>query len=371
MSAYIIRRLLLIIPTLFGIMVINFLVVQVVPGGPIEQLIARFQGTAVDVTARVSGAGQSENLNQGQRQASQSGGIASKYRGAQGLDPEYIKELEKLYGFDKPAHERFAKMIVQYVTFDFGESYFRDRQVIDLVLDKMPVSISLGLWTTLLVYMISIPLGITKAVRDGSRFDFWTSSIVVVGNAVPSFLFAILLVVLFAAGGQFFNWFPLRGLVSPNWDELGAVDKVTDYFWHLALPILSMVIGGFAALTLLTKNSFLEEINKQYVITARAKGLTERQVLLGHVFRNAMLIVIAGFPSAFIGILFTGSLLTEVIFSLDGIGLLGYEAAINRDYPVMFGTLFFFSLLGLLMNLIGDLTYTLVDPRIDFESQEV
>ncbi len=371
MTAYIIRRLLLIIPTLFGIMVVNFLVIQAAPGGPIEQLIARYQGTAVDVTARFSGGGRGESVGQDQQRIASSNVVASRYRGAQGLDPEFIKELEHLYGFDMPAHERFFKMIGQYVRFDFGESFFRDQRVIDLVLDKLPVSISLGLWTTLLVYMISIPLGITKAVRDGSRFDFWTSSIVVVGNAVPSFLFAILLVVLFAAGGQFFNWFPLRGLVSPNWDELGAVDKVTDYFWHLALPILSMVIGGFAALTLLTKNSFLEEINKQYVITARAKGLTERQVLLGHVFRNAMLIVIAGFPSAFIGILFTGALLTEIIFSLDGLGLLGYKAALTRDYPVMFATLYFFALLGLVMQLIGDLTYMIIDPRIDFESREV
>ncbi len=301
MLAYIIRRLLLIIPTLIGIMVINFTIVQFAPGGPVEQIIAQLTGTDVGATARIGGTGGSEAGTGAQTslQASMGGALnSSKYRGAQGLDPEYIKELEQLYGLDKPAYERFVIMIRQYVTFDFGESYFRDRQVVDLVLDKMPVSISLGLWTTLLVYMISIPLGITKAVRDGSRFDFWTSGIVVVGNAIPSFLFAILLLVLFAAGGQFFDWFPLRGLVSPDWHELGFFEKVADYFWHLVLPILSMVIGGFAALTLLTKNSFLEEINKQYVTTARAKGLTERQVLLGHVFRNAMLMVIAGCPSA-------------------------------------------------------------------------
>jgi microcin C transport system permease protein len=275
-----------------------------------------------------------------------------------------------MYGFDKPAHKRFLKMLGNYIRFDFGESFFRNQRVIDLVLDKMPVSISLGLWTTLLIYTISIPLGILKAVRDGSRFDFWSSSVVVIGNAIPSFLFAILLIVIFS-GGRYFDWFPLRGLTSPGWNELNYLERVADYFWHLALPILSMVIGGFAALTLLTKNSFLEEINKQYVVTARAKGLTERRVLLGHVFRNAMLIVIAGFPSAFVGILFTGALLTEIIFSLDGLGLLGFEAVVNRDYPVMFASLYFFTLLGLVMQLIGDLTYTLIDPRIDFDSREV
>ncbi len=297
-------------------------------------------------------------------------GGGGKYRGAQGLDPEFIKRIEKQFGFDKPMHERFMMMMSSYVRFDFGESYFRDRKVVDLVLDKMPVSISLGLWTMLLVYMISIPLGIHKAVRDGSRFDMWTSGVVVVGNAIPSFLFAILLIVLFA-GGRYFDWFPLRGLTSDNFDGLSMFGQIKDYFWHIALPILSMVIGGFAGLTMLTKNSFLEEINKQYVMTARSKGLSEKRVLYGHVFRNAMLIVIAGFPSAFIGILFTGALLTEIIFSLDGLGLLGFEAAIKRDYPVMFGALFFFTLLGLIMTLIGDLMYHLVDPRIDFESRDV
>ncbi len=366
MLAYTIRRLLLIIPTLFGIVLINFLIIQAAPGGPVEQAIAMMKGHNIDATSRFSGTGQGESLS----------GISSNqssvrtYRGAQGLDPDLIADLERMYGFDRPLPERFFKMIWNYARLDFGESFYRDEAVVDIVLEKMPVSISLGLWTTLLVYFISIPMGIYKAVKDGSKFDIWTSGIVVVGNAVPSFLFAILLIVLFA-GGSFFNWFPLRGLTSPDWNELSWFAQITDYFWHITLPVLSMVIGGFAGLTLLTKNSFLEEINKQYVITARAKGLKEGRVLYGHVFRNAMLIIIAGFPAAFVGILFTGSLLTEVIFSLDGIGLLGYEAAINRDYPVMFATLFFFSLLGLLMNLIGDLTYTLVDPRIDFESQEV
>ena len=368
MTAYIIRRLLLIIPTLFGIILINFLVIQAAPGGPIEQLISRYTGTGVEATARISSSNQTETL--GNRQSANDGGLSSKYRGAQGLDPAFLKELEVMYGFDKPAHKRFLKMLGNYIRFDFGESFFRNQRVIDLVLDKMPVSISLGLWTTLLIYTISIPLGILKAVRDGSRFDFWSSSVVVIGNAIPSFLFAILLIVIFS-GGRYFDWFPLRGLTSPGWNELNYLERVADYFWHLALPILSMVIGGFAALTLLTKNSFLEEINKQYVVTARAKGLTERRVLLGHVFRNAMLIVIAGFPSAFVGILFTGALLTEIIFSLDGLGLLGFEAVVNRDYPVMFASLYFFTLLGLVLQLIGDLTYTIIDPRIDFDSREV
>ena len=368
MTAYIIRRLLLIVPTLFGIMLINFLVIQAAPGGPIEQLISRYTGTGVDATARISGSNQTEAASN--RQLSSDGNLNSKYRGAQGIDPAFLRELEVMYGFDKPAHKRFLKMLGDYLRFDFGESFFRDRRVVDLVLEKMPVSISLGLWTTLFIYTISIPLGILKAVRDGSRFDFWSSSVVVVGNAIPSFLFAILLIVLFS-GGRYFDWFPLRGLTSPGWQELSYFARIADYFWHLVLPILSMVIGGFAALTLLTKNSFLEEINKQYVITARAKGLKERHVLLGHVFRNAMLIVIAGFPSAFVGILFTGALLTEIIFSLDGLGLLGFEAVVNRDYPVMFASLYFFTLLGLIMQLIGDLTYMVVDPRIDFDNREV
>ncbi len=358
MLAYIIRRLLLIIPTLFGIMVINFAIVQFAPGGPVEQMISQVTGTAVQATARFAGTG---------GEVAQSG-RGERYRGAQGLDPGFVKEIEKLYGFDKPAHERFWLMMKQYVQLDFGRSFFRDRSVVELVVEKMPVSISLGLWTTLLIYLISIPLGVAKAMRDGSPFDIWTSVVVIVGNAVPAFLFAILLIVLFA-GGSYFNWFPLRGLTSPGWDDMSWPMRIVDYFWHLALPLTSLVIGSFAGLTMLTKNSFLEEINKQYVLTARAKGLTERQVLYGHVFRNAMLIVVAGFPAALISILFTGALLIEVIFSLDGLGLLGYEAVINRDYPVVFGTLFFFSLIGLVFGLIRDVTYILVDPRIDFEGR--
>ncbi|MBT3700104.1 MAG: microcin C ABC transporter permease YejB [Alphaproteobacteria bacterium] len=369
MLAYIIRRLALIIPTLFGIMVLNFFIIQLAPGGPVEQMIAQISGTAVDATARIGGADRGETSSQNSQSATSSGGVA-KYRGAQGLDPEFIKEIEQLYGFDKPVHERFWMMMKNYVQFDFGDSYFRDRAVVDLVLDKMPVSISLGLWTTILVYLISIPLGVAKAVRDGSRFDVASSAVVIVGNAIPGFLFAVLLIVLFA-GGSYWDVFPLRGLTSENWNSLSTVDKILDYLWHITLPVIAMVIGGFATLTMLTKNSFIEEINKQYVLTARAKGLSENRVLYGHIFRNAMLIVIAGFPSAFLGILFTGSLLIEVIFSLDGLGLLGFEAALARDYPVVFGTLFFFTLLGLVMNLIGDLMYVLIDPRIDFEGRDV
>lgn len=369
MVSYIIRRLFLMIPTLLGIMVLNFLVVQAAPGGPVEQLIAQITGTAIDATARISGAdlGETSQQNTGQ---DGSGTLTNKYRGARGLDPEFIKEIEILYGFDKPPHERFWQMMSNYIQFDFGDSFFRDRSVVDLVIDKMPVSISLGIWTTLLVYLISIPLGIAKAVRDGSRFDLWTSATIIVGYAIPSFLFAVLLVVLFA-GGSFWDIFPLRGLTSENWSELSWSEQITDYFWHLTLPIISMVIGGFATLTMLTKNSFIEEINKQYVLTARSKGLSEGHILYGHIFRNAMLIIVAGFPSAFVGILFTGNLLIEIIFSLDGLGLLGFEAVINRDYPVMFGTLFVFTLLGLFLNLLGDLMYVLIDPRIDFEQRDV
>lgn len=372
MYAYIARRLLLIIPTLLGIMIINFLVMQFAPGGPVEQLIAEMRGNAADATAQFSGqGGDFKNSGSGEDSAgSGNTGGQSKYRGAQGLDPAIIAEIEKQFGFDKPVHERFFKMLGDYARFDFGESYFRDRKVLDLVLEKMPVSISLGLWTTLLVYLISIPLGIRKAVKDGSRFDVWSSGAIVMGYAIPSFLFAILLIIVFA-GGRYFDWFPLRGLVSPGWDEMSAVGKMIDYLWHITLPVLAMVISGFASLTMLTKNSFLDQINMQYVQTARAKGLSENQVLYGHVFRNAMLIVIAGFPSAFIGILFTGSVLIEVIFSLDGLGLLGWEAAINRDYPVVFATLYFFTLLGLIMQLIGDVMYHVIDPRIDFESRDI
>ena len=368
MLAYIVRRLLLVIPTLFGIMVLNFLIVQAAPGGPVEQIIARIQGTAVEATARFGGeAGAEVGVGDGATAPQEGGGA---YRGAQGLDPQFIADLEKQFGFDQPMHVRFFKMMGNYITFDFGESFFRDQKVVDLVIDRMPVSISLGIWTTLLVYLISIPMGIIKAVRDGSRFDVWTSGVVIVGNAVPSFLFAIMLIVLFA-GGSYFDWFPLRGLTSPNWDELSWPARIADYFWHMALPVLAMVIGGFAGLTMLTKNSFMDQIHQQYVVTARSKGLTKRRVLYGHVFRNAMLIVIAGFPSAFVGVLFTGALLIEVIFSLNGLGLLGFEAIIQRDYPIMFGTLYFFTLMGLLLNLIGDLAYMFIDPRIDFESREV
>ena len=370
MLAYIVRRLLLIIPTLFGIMVINFVVIQSAPGGPVEQLIQQLtEGGAPDVTARVSGTGTGD-LAAGERASASDQGATSRYRGARGLDPEFIEEIERMYGFDKPMYERFFQMMGQYLRFDFGTSYFRDQTVVDLVLEKMPVSISLGLWTTLLTYLIAIPLGIRKAVRDGSRFDVWSSAVVIAGNAIPSFLFAILLIVLFA-GGSFFDWFPLRGLVSDNWEQLSWPDRILDYFWHLTLPLIALMIGAFAGMTMLTKNSFLEEINKQYVMTARAKGLTERRVLYGHVFRNAMLIVIAGFPGAFVGILFTGALMIEIIFSLDGLGLLGFEAALKRDYPVMFASLYFFGLLGLIMQLISDMMYVVIDPRIDFESREV
>ncbi len=367
MPSYVLRRLLLMIPTILGILLINFLIVQAAPGGPVEQIIARLQGHAVEATARVSAVGVLEN--EAELQSFELDPIASKYRGAQGIDPEFLRELERHYGFDRPAHIRFLKMLGDYLTFDFGESFYRDQRVVDLVLEKLPVSISLGLWSTLLIYGISIPLGVAKAVRDGSRFDLWTSTAVVIGNAIPSFLLAVLLVVMLA-GGHYLNWFPLRGLVSPDWESFGYVRKVADYFWHLALPLLALIVGGFASLTLLTKNSFLEEINKQYVLTAYAKGLSDRRVLYHHVFRNAMLVVISGFPRAFVHIFFTGALLIEVIFSLDGLGLLGYEAAVGRDYPVMFATLYFFTLLGLLTQLLSDLSYTLVDHRIDFESRD-
>ncbi len=365
MLAYVVRRLLLIIPTLLGIMVVNFIVIQAAPGGPVEQMIAEISGTAVSSTARLTGGGGGGEAGGGPRAVEASG---SKYRGAQGLDPRFIREIERMYGFDKPAGERFLLMLWNYMRLDFGKSFFSDKSVIELIGEKLPVSISLGLWTTLVTYLVSIPLGIRKAVRDGSAFDVWTTGVVIVGSAIPSFLLAILLIVLFA-GGSYLDWFPLRGLVSDNWWDLTWPMRIVDYFWHMTLPLLSLSIGAFAGLTMLTKNSFLDEINKQYVVTARAKGLTERAVLYHHVFRNSMLIVIAGFPGAFIGILFTGALLTEIIFSLDGLGLLGYEAALRRDYPVMFGSLFIFTLLGLVVKLISDLTYVLVDPRIDFESR--
>jgi microcin C transport system permease protein len=375
MGAYILRRLLLIIPTMFGIMAISFAVVQFAPGGPVERVIAQLTGSDVSATARISGGGSDfagVNANQ------QPGGdaVSSKYRGAQGLDPEFIKRLEKQYGFDKPWYERFGLMLWNYARFDFGQSYFRDIGVLKLVGEKMPVSISLGLWLTLLSYAISIPLGIRKAIKDGSRFDTWTSAVIVVGYAVPGFLVAVLLIILFA-GGSFLDLFPLRGLWSdqyvnvPFWKWVTNPAALLDYFWHLVLPLIAMSLSAFATTTMLTKNSFLDEIRKQYVMTARAKGLTERKVLYGHVFRNAMLIVIAGFPGAFIGAFFAGSLLIETIFSLDGLGLLGFESVLNRDYPVVFATLYIFSLMGLVVNLISDLTYTWIDPRIDFETREV
>ena len=361
MASYIARRLLLMIPTLFGIMAISFLIIQFAPGGPVERMVAKLSGMDQSATATVSGAGD-------QQFAEQDGGETSRYRGAQGLDPEFIAELEKMYGFDKPAHVRFFKMVGDFITFDFGESYYKDVKVIDLIASKLPVSISLGLWSTLLAYLISIPLGVRKAVRDGSAFDVWTSAVVVVGYAIPGFLFAVLLIVLFA-GGTFLDIFPLRGLTSDNWEELGFFAKIADYFWHLVLPLASLAISSFATLTLLTKNSFLDEIGKQYVVTARAKGLSETRVLYGHVFRNAMLIVVAGFPAAFMAAFFTGALLIEVIFSLDGLGLLSYESIVNRDYPVVFASLFIFSLLGMVATLIADIIYTLIDPRIDFEAR--
>jgi microcin C transport system permease protein len=361
MIAYAIRRVMLMVPTLFAIMVVNFFIVQAAPGGPIQQMISKLKGTQVSATERVS--------SSGNELKSQSGGEA-QYRGARGLDPAFIRELEKQYGFDKPPVERFVLMMKNYVTFDFGNSFFRDRRVVDLIRDKLPVSISIGLWTTLITYLVSIPLGIRKAVKDGSSFDVWTSTVIIVGYAVPSFLFAVLLIVLFA-GGSYLSVFPLRGLVSDNWTSFSWPMRIADYFWHIALPITALVIGSFATLTMLTKNCFLDEINKQYVLTARAKGASERRVLYGHVFRNAMLLVVASFPAAFVSILFTGSLLIEVIFSLDGLGLLGFEAAINRDYPIMFGTLYVFTLIGLVLKLISDLTYMLIDPRIDFGTRGV
>jgi microcin C transport system permease protein len=363
MLAYILRRLVLIIPTLWGIVTINFFIVQAAPGGPVDQMIARLQGDAVGATQRFTGSDAGEVAKGGTQDNAV--GIS---RGARGLDPELVAKIEKLYGFDQPLMVRYVKMLKDYVVFHLGESLYYGRSVMGLIISKMPVSISLGVWSTLLIYLISIPMGIRKAVWHGSRFDVWTSSAIVVGYAIPGFLFAILLIVLFS-GGVYLDWFPLRGLTSDNFADLSWWGKILDYFWHLTLPVAAMVIGGFATLTMLTKNSFLDEIGKQYVVTARAKGLSERRVLYGHVFRNAMLIIIAGFPAVFISMFFTGSLLLETIFTLDGIGLLGFEAAINRDYPVMFGTLYIFTLMGLLLKLVSDLTYTVVDPRIDFEAR--
>lgn len=362
MGIYIVKRLILLIPTLLGVITINFIIVQFAPGGPVEQIIAQVTMGTTSTTSSISGGGDSGV------QSDMASSTAGQELGSYGLDPALIADLERQFGFDKPAHERFIDMVVNYLQFDFGTSFFQDRPVLELILERMPVSISLGLWSLLIIYGISIPLGVAKAVSDGSRFDVWTSTVIFVGYAIPGFLFAVLLIVLFASG-NYLNIFPLRGLVSQNWESLTWPRRILDYFWHMALPITALSIGGFATLTMLTKNSFLEEINKQFVITARAKGLGQMRVLYGHVFRNAMLIVIAGFPSAFIGLFFTGSLLIEVIFSLDGMGLLSYEAVVKRDYPILFGTVYCFTLVGLVMQLVGDLVYVLVDPRIDFESR--
>ncbi|SCY91115.1 microcin C ABC transporter permease YejB [Paracoccus tibetensis] len=356
MGAYILRRILLIIPTLFGIMLINFTLTQFVPGGPIEQIAAQIHGEG-DVFRNITGGG----AEAGQQ-------ALSGYEGARGLPPEFIAQLEREFGFDRPPVERFFVMIGNYLTFDFGRSWFRSISVVDLVLEKMPVSITLGLWSTIIAYLISIPLGIRKAVRDGTRFDTWTSGVIIMAYAVPAFLFAVILMVLFA-GGSYWQIFPLRGLTSDNFDQLSLWGKIVDYAWHATLPVLAVTISSFATLTLLTKNSFLDEINKQYVMTARAKGLTERRVLYGHVFRNAMLIVIAGFPAMFLGVFFGSSILIETIFSLDGLGRLGFEAAVQRDYPVIFGTLYVFGLMSLVVGILSDLMYVFVDPRIDFEKR--
>jgi microcin C transport system permease protein len=371
MSAYIIRRILFMIPTLLGIMLVSFVVVQFAPGGPVERVIAQLSGSDTGATSRISGSPGGDLGMRGQPGgASGIDAANSKYRGAQGLDPEFIKSLEKQFGFDKPAHERFFMMLKNYLTFNFGKSYFRDISVLQLIKEKLPVSISLGVWMMLITYLISIPLGIRKAVHDGEKFDTWTSGVLVIGYAIPGFLFAILLLVVFA-GGSFFQWFPSRGLTSDNWNQLSTLGKVADYFWHLTLPIIAMSLGAFTTMTFLTRNSFLDEIRKQYVLTAQAKGLGERQVLYGHVFRNAMLLIIAGFPGAFIHAFFSGALLIETIFSLDGLGLLSFESVINRDYPVVFANIYIFAMLGLAVNLVSDFIYTLVDPRIDFETREV
>lgn len=361
MGSYIIRRLLLVIPTLIAIVTINFFIIQIAPGGPVDQFIAKMQGLDSGIMEQVTGSRKTELKQTDLKEK-------SSYRGAQGLDPEVIAEIEKRFGFDKPIHVRYFKMLKDFLFFDFGDSLFRGRSVVELIVERIPVSVSLGLWSTTIIHLVCIPLGIKKALKHSSRFDIWTSTVIIVCNAIPVFLFAILLIILFA-GGTYFNWFPLRGLVSVNFDQLSLVGKVLDYFWHMALPTLALVIGGFATLTFLTKNSFLDEISKQYVVTARAKGLTENKILYGHVFRNAMILVIASFPSAFIGLFFTGSMLIEVIFSLDGMGLLGFQATLQRDFPLMFATLYIFTLMGLILSIISDITYTIVDPRIDFEKR--
>lgn len=354
MTAYILKRLLLIIPTLFGILLLNFVIIQAAPGGPVDLMIAQLQGHHNTATINISG--------------SQSGEVVTADQNRYGLPANLVAEIEAMYGFDKPAHQRFWQMIRQYAQFDFGDSFYRNASVLALMKEKLPVSISLGLWSTLLIYLVSIPLGISKAIRHGSSFDIWTSSLVTIGFAIPGFLFAIILIVLFA-GGSYWDIFPLRGLQSEHFDQLPTIGKIGDYFWHITLPVIAYSIGGFAQLTMLTKNSFLEEINKQYVTTARAKGLSEPAILYTHIFRNAMLIIIAGFPAAFVSLFFTGSLLIEVIFSIDGFGLLSFESVINRDYPVFFASLYIFTFLGLLLKLLSDVVYVLVDPRIDFNRQ--
>ncbi|MGB9097552.1 microcin C ABC transporter permease YejB [Erwinia sp.] len=362
MGAYLLRRLLLVIPTLWAIITINFFIVQIAPGGPVDQALANIEfGQTTGMPAGESG----ESHGRANLSANPAD---SQYRGSRGLDPEVIAEITKRYGFDKPLYERYFTMLWNYARFDFGDSLFRSSSVLQLVKDSLPVSITLGLWSTLIIYLVSIPLGIKKAVRNGSAFDIWSSTLIIIGYAIPSFLFGILLIVLFA-GGSYLDWFPLRGLVSAQFDSLPWYGKIGDYLWHITLPVIATVIGGFATLTMLTKNSFMDEIRKQYVVTARAKGLDEKKILYRHVFRNAMLLVIAGFPATFISMFFTGSLLIEVMFSLNGLGLLGYDATIQRDYPVMFGTLYIFTLIGLLLNILSDITYTLVDPRIDFEGR--
>ncbi len=385
MAAYIIKRLLLIIPTMLGVLSLTFMLAQFAPGGPVERVIAQLTGTDVSATSRISG-GQGDGIT-GQSRGQPGQGadsVGSKYRGSQGLDPEFIKQLEKQFGFDKPWHERYVKLLWDFARFDFGKSYFRDVSVIQLIKEKLPASISLGLWMMLITYLISIPLGIRKAVKDGEKFDTWTSGALVIGYAIPGFLFAVLLIVVFA-GASFFQWFPSRGLHSDEWSSylrpygffgsfLACTAKpacAVDYLWHITLPLIAMAIGSFTTMTFLTKNSFLDEIRKQYVVTARAKGLTENRVLYGHIFRNAMLIVISGFPSAFVHAFFTGSLLIEQIFSLDGLGLLGFESLINRDFPVVFATVYIYALMGAVLHLVSDFIYTLVDPRIDFETREV
>ncbi|HBH65362.1 MAG TPA: microcin C ABC transporter permease YejB [Erwinia persicina] len=363
MGAYLLRRLLLIVPTLWAIITINFFIVQIAPGGPVDQAIANIEFGQTTGMPGAAGEGSAHG-----RSALNASPGEGEYRGSRGLDPEVIAEITRRYGFDKPLHERYFTMLWNYVRFDFGDSLFRSSSVIQLIKESLPVSVTLGLWSTLIIYLVSIPLGIKKAVRNGSAFDIWSSTLIIIGYAIPSFLFGIILIVVFA-GGSYFDWFPLRGLVSPQFDTLPWYGKVTDYLWHICLPVLATVIGGFATLTMLTKNSFMDEIRKQYVVTARAKGLDEKKILYRHVFRNAMLLVIAGFPATFISMFFTGSLLIEVMFSLNGLGLLGYDATIQRDYPVMFGTLYIFTLIGLLLNILSDITYTLVDPRIDFEGR--